>query len=173
MESLAIILDYNEADLPEEKKQQLAAEKNGYYNDLLSGLSRDDMVSGSLAFVEEAREAGHPLAVASSSKNAGTVLSALGIESLFGAVVTGHDISRTKPDPQIFQLAGERLGVEASVCIVFEDAESGVQAAKAAQMQAVFVAPEGATPPADLDADTTINGFTGVRPADILQRLGR
>lgn len=173
MESLAIILDYNEADLPEDKKQELAAEKNGYYNDLLSELSRDDMVSGSMDFVREALEAGHPMAVASSSKNAGTVLSALGIESLFGAVVTGHDISRTKPDPQIFQLAGERLGVEPAVCIVFEDAESGVQAAKAAKMQAVFVAPEGATPPADLDADTTINGFAGVRLADILERLGR
>jgi beta-phosphoglucomutase len=173
MESLAIILDYNEADLPEEKKQELAAEKNGYYNDLLSELSRDDMVAGSMEFVEEAREAGHPLAVASSSKNAGTVLSALGIESLFGAVITGHDITRTKPDPQIFQLAGERLEMSPEECIVFEDAESGIQAAKAALMQAVFVAPEGATPPADLDADATINGFAGVRLADVLERLGR
>lgn len=173
MESLAIILDYNEADLPEDKKKELAAEKNGYYNDLLSELSRDDMVSGAMEFVQEALEAGHPLAVASSSKNAGTVLSALGIESLFGAVVTGHDITRTKPDPQIFQLAGERLEMPPEECVVFEDAESGVQAAKAAGMQAVFVAPEGAAPAADLDADATVYGFAGVRLADVLERLGR
>ena len=173
MESLSIILNYNELDFPEEKKKTLADEKNGYYNELLGGLSTDDMVAGSLEFVREAREAGHEMAVASSSKNADTVLSALGIASYFSAVVTGHDISRTKPDPQIFQLAGERLGRGSEECIVFEDAVSGIEAAKAAQMQAVYVAPQGSRVPENLDADTVIYGFADLRLEELLKRLGR
>ena len=171
MESLGIILDYNGVDPPEQERQILADEKNGYYTDLLSQLGRDDMISGSLEFVREASEAGHRLAVASSSKNAETVLAALNIEQLFQTVVTGHDIVRTKPDPQIFQVAADRLGVSPESCIVFEDAESGIAAAKAAGMCAVFVAPAESDPPADLPADAVIHGFNGVKLDELLGRL--
>ncbi len=173
MESLAIILDSNGLDLSDDERKALAEEKNGYYNQLLSDLGSDDMVDGAMDFVRQAMEAGHPMAVASSSKNAGTVLDSLNIARHFQAVVTGHDITKTKPDPQIFRIAGERLGADPEDCIVFEDAESGIEAAKAAGMQAVFVAPAGSTVPAGLQADATIHGFAGVRLDSLLGTLGR
>jgi beta-phosphoglucomutase len=141
MQSLQIILDHNNLTLAEEEKERLASIKNEYYKGYLSRMSPDDVYPGSLEFVRKLRSAGAMTALASSSKNAQTVLDSLGIAELFDAVVTGHDLSRTKPDPQIFQLSAERLGLEPDRCIVFEDAESGVEAAQAAGMYDVGVGP--------------------------------
>lgn len=65
----------------------------------------------------------------------------LGIEPLLDAIVDGHNVERSKPDPQVFLLASERLGVPPAGCVVVEDAESGVTAALTAGMKVVGVGP--------------------------------
>ena len=148
--SLQIILDYNGIDLPQDKKEELAARKNGYYQELLQDIDSSAEVPGAVQFIREVRQRGLKTALASSSRNALFVIEALGISDLFDAVVTGNDITRSKPDPEIFLLAAQRLGLEPSQCVVFEDAVSGVEAAQAAGSPAVGFGPTPGLEIADL-----------------------
>jgi len=139
MASLQVILDHNGVALPDDRKRELAARKNGYYQDLLKSIDESDLYPGAVEFLHRLRDCEVKLALCSSSKNAPTVLDALELTPLFDTVVTGHDFERPKPDPQIFTLAAGRLGVPAERCIVFEDAEAGVAAALAGGMHCVGV----------------------------------
>lgn len=140
MRSLEIILEHNGLQFSDEQKKAFTDRKNGYYQSLLDSISAEDLYPGAVDFVEQVRARGVRTALGSSSRNAQRVLEVLEIDVLFEAVVTGHDLTRSKPDPQIFQLCAERLGgVSPDQCVVFEDAESGVAAALAAGMHAVGV----------------------------------
>jgi len=141
MASLQVILDHNGVDLPEAEKERLATIKNEYYKTLLQDIDASALVAGAIPFIRSLREEGLLIGLGSSSRNAGMVLEKLAIANLFDTVVTGHDISRTKPDPQIFLMGAERLGVEPRECAVFEDAASGVEAALAGGMLAVGFGP--------------------------------
>lgn len=139
MTSLRIILDHNKIDLPTDEMETLAARKNQYYVELLNNIHEDDLFPGSVPFIKKLRGKGVKTGLCSSSKNALFVLKKLGLIHLFDTVVTGNDIQKSKPDPEIFQLAARRLGSHSLNCIVFEDAESGVEAALAAGMKCVGV----------------------------------
>ena len=82
-----------------------------------------------------------PMAVASGSEEptVRACLEATGLLHLFDTIVTPKDVKRGKPAPDMFLLAAERMGVEPEHCLVFEDGNSGLKAAKAAGMQAVFI----------------------------------
>ena len=86
--------------------------------------------SSTLALLDELLAKNILLASASSSKNSPLILEKVGIIKQFKAVVSGHDFSRGKPDPEIFLTAAQEIGVNVAQCIVFEDAKSGVAAAK-------------------------------------------
>jgi len=141
MKSLELMLEYNGLDLPEDEKNRLADRKNEYYKELLQRINESDLYPGAVGFVKKAKEIGLKTGLASSSKNAHAVLVALDLEPLFDAVVTGNDITRSKPDPEIFLLSAKKLGVKPQDCVVFEDAGSGVEAAHRAGMRAVGVGP--------------------------------
>ncbi len=109
-------------------------------------LARDfPALDGAVELIDQLHEAGVPLAVGSSGppKNVGLVLAALDRGSVFGGVVTGDDVTRGKPDPQVFQLGAERLGAPPSICVVIEDAPVGVAAAHAAGMKCVALVSTG------------------------------
>ncbi|MFO8063744.1 MAG: beta-phosphoglucomutase [Spirochaetota bacterium] len=139
MASLQVILDHNGVELSEEEKKRLADRKNGYYQKLLEDINEGDLYPGALEFVSALRERGVATALASGSKNAMTVVESLGLGDYFDAFVTGHDLSRSKPDPEIFTLSAQRVGVPPQRCVVFEDAESGIEAGLAAGMYCVGV----------------------------------
>jgi beta-phosphoglucomutase len=141
MASLQVILDHNGVDLPDDEKERLATEKNGYYKKLLESIDDSAVVAGSIEFIRALRGQGLLIGLGSSSRNAQMVIDKLGITDLFDAIVTGHDISRSKPDPQIFLMGAEKLGVAPAECAVFEDASSGVEAALAGGMVAVGFGP--------------------------------
>jgi beta-phosphoglucomutase len=139
MESLEVILRHNGVDLPEDEKEALASRKNAYYVDLLADINEADVYPGAVEFLKRLRSTGVKIALCSSSKNAPLVLESLGLEEYFDAVVTGADIRKAKPDPEIFLLGASRVGVEPGKCVVFEDAPSGVAGALAAGMSCVGV----------------------------------
>ncbi len=140
MASLQVILDHNDVELSEEQKKACAERKNGYYQEMLrTELNEDDLYPGALELIEKLRAEGVRLGLCSSSRNALTVLERLGLTGRFRAIVTGNEISRAKPAPQIFLLAADGLGVPPFHCLVFEDAESGVEAALAAGMKCIGV----------------------------------
>lgn len=77
------------------------------------------------------------LAAASSSKNARIFLEKADLESFFTTIVTGYDIQKSKPDPEIFLLAATRIGVDPQHCLVIEDAKTGIEAAHNGGMRAI------------------------------------
>lgn len=151
MRSLDIILELGNKVLPEAEKEILATKKNGWFVEYVNQMKPDEIFPGVKEMLREARAGGLKVALASSSKNAPTVLHLLHIEKEFDAIVDGTMIVHTKPDPEIFLLAATKLGVNPAECVVFEDAEAGVEAALAAGMKCV-----GVGAPAQLGRANTI-----------------
>jgi beta-phosphoglucomutase len=139
MRSLEIILEIGGIELSEEEKEKLALRKNGWFVEYINAIKPEEVFSGVPELLQSIRSKGIKVGLASSSKNADTVLRLLGIGNMFDAIVDGTMIVNTKPDPEIFLLAARKLGVVPSDCVVFEDAEAGVEAAIAAGMKCVGV----------------------------------
>ncbi len=139
MESLEIILERANRPYSEEEKQALAARKNGYYVELISHLDQNALLPGAKKTLQALRKMGVRTAVGSSSKNAPNIIRRVGVEDMFDAVADGNDIKRSKPAPDVFLVAAEKLGLPAENCLVVEDADAGVEAALSAGMTVLAV----------------------------------
>lgn len=129
MESLEIVLErYHGAVLSNERKQELAMMKNDIYRDSLKTLSSTDILPGVQDTLDALHTKGVKLAIGSSSKNTPFILQQLGLKHCFDAISDGNNITRSKPDPEVFLKAAEYLHLPPEVCLVVEDAVSGVQA---------------------------------------------
>jgi beta-phosphoglucomutase-like phosphatase (HAD superfamily) len=137
----------------ESRRGQLAAAKNTWYLKRIEGLGQERLLPGARAALTELRRRDIPVALASSSKNAREILRQTRIDSCFDVIVDGNDITRTKPDPEIFLRAAAGLGLPAGACVVFEDAEAGVTAARRAGCRVVGIG-GGTFATADLTAAT-------------------
>lgn len=131
MESLEIILEKAVRSYTDEEKLAMATEKNDAYRELLKQMTPDDLSEEVSDTLNELRRRGYKLAIGSSSKNAGTILEHIGLGEYFDAVSDGNNISRSKPDPEVFLKAAEFLGLEPDVCLIVEDAKAGIEAAHA------------------------------------------
>ena len=123
----------------EREKAAYADWKNDYYRALLAQLSPADLRGEVRDTLDALRAKGLKLAVGSSSKNAKFILERIGLSDYFDAVSDGTNITRSKPDPEVFLKAAEYLGLSPSDCLVVEDAVSGVEAAHAGGMKAAAV----------------------------------
>ncbi|UXE67807.1 MAG: beta-phosphoglucomutase [Chryseotalea sp. WA131a] len=139
MRSLEIILEIGGVTLSEEKKEELATKKNSWFVDYIEAIKPDEVFPGVPQMLQQLRKQNYKVALASSSKNAETVLRLLQISDLFDVMVDGTMITHSKPDPEIFLLAAKKLNIQPQHCVVFEDAEAGVEAALAAGMKCVGV----------------------------------
>ncbi len=128
MESLDIILE-NTSSFSDLDKQRLADEKNAIYRRLLGSLTKNDVGGDVLEALRELRERRVKLAIGSSSKNAGFILKQIELTEYFDAISDGNNITRSKPDPEVFSKAAEYLGLAACECAVVEDAYAGIDAA--------------------------------------------
>lgn len=138
MESLNIILEnYSGAPLSDEEKVRLAEKKNGFYRELLQQMSPDSVAPEVRAALRTLRSRGYKLSVGSSSKNAKAILSRVDLAEAFDAVSDGTNITRSKPDPEVFLKAAHFLNLKAEACAVVEDAFAGIDAACAAGMISV------------------------------------
>lgn len=130
-DSLEIVLKENGASIPEQRKQRILKTKNDIYVAFLNDrLSPDSIDPKTRAALEEFRGRGIKLAVGSSSKNAKLILGKTGMLGMFDAVCDGTMISNSKPDPEVFIKAASMIGLEPKDCIVVEDGEAGIVAAK-------------------------------------------
>jgi len=139
MESLEIILERADKTYSQTEKDAFAAEKNGIYVELLQQMSPADLSDEVKETLNALRTKGYKLAIGSSSKNAKLILSRIGLEDYFDAVSDGTNISRSKPDPEVFLKAVEMLGEAPADCLVVEDAVSGAEAAHRGCMKAACV----------------------------------
>jgi len=153
MESLEIILEKSSKSYSAAEKQKMAGRKNDIYRGLLIGLSPSDVLPGVASTLHVLRERGLKIAIGSSSRNTLPILRAIGLADVFDAIVDGNHISRSKPDPEVFRLAAQRVGVSPQQCLVVEDANAGVEAALAAGMIVLAVGSANGHPKATLSAE--------------------
>ncbi|HCZ36409.1 MAG TPA: beta-phosphoglucomutase [Cytophagales bacterium] len=139
MRSLEIVLSLGNIQLSDSEKEALADKKNKWFIEYIESVRPEEIFPGVREMLVDCRKKNLKVALASSSKNAPRVIELLGVANLFDTMVDGTMITHTKPDPEIFLLAAKRLGVSADKCVVFEDAEAGVEAALAAGMKCVGV----------------------------------
>ena len=132
MESLEIILEqYHGPALSEERKVELATMKNDIYRESLHQLSPADLSAEVKNTLDTLRADGLKLAIGSSSKNTKFILGQLGLGDFFDAVSDGNNITKSKPDPEVFLKAAQMVGMAPADCLVVEDAVSGAQAGHA------------------------------------------
>ena len=139
MESLEIILKKSQRAYSQEEKNQLAEKKNDFYKLLLKNLTPGDILPGVAKVLEGLKERNIKIAIGSSSKNTPIILERIGLDSRFDAVADGNNIKNSKPDPEVFLLAAEKLQTIPESCLVVEDADAGVEAALAGGMKVVGV----------------------------------
>ena len=161
MESLNIILEKSPRVYSAQEKQSFAEEKNENYKRLLMQMTPADLPQKTLAALQALRARGLLLGIGSSSKNTKLILSRLGISDFFDVVADGTEISKSKPDPEVFLLAANKLGVLPAEAIVVEDAVAGIQAAKAGGFFAVGIAAAAGHPAADFSINE-ISALIGI-----------
>jgi len=139
MDSLEIILEKATKAYSDAEKQEMATRKNNYYVELIGALTPADILPGAMDVLNWLKEHGVKVAIGSSSRNTPIILRQIGLDSFFDAVADGNQITRSKPDPEVFLLAAKLLGLDPAVCMVVEDADAGVEAALAGGMRVLGV----------------------------------
>jgi beta-phosphoglucomutase len=165
--SLEKILSLDERELSEKKIQELMTRKNKWYQEDMADLTPEDMMEGIPEFLEQLRSMNVKLGIGSSSKNAQSILDYLQLNDFFETVIDGTKIDNSKPHPEVFLKAAKALNVDPEACLVFEDAASGIKAAKAGGMICVGVGSEEYLSEADL----VISSFKGLTPKKLLLQL--
>ncbi len=154
-------------EIPEEVAQAWMERKNRYYQEHIRQITPADVLPGVLPLLREIRESGRKIAVASASKNAALVVERLGLRPWIDVLCDGYAVERPKPAPDLFLYAAEQLNLPPATCVVVEDAEAGVQAARAAGMRVVGLGPASRVGAADV----VLPSLEGIRLADLLALL--
>jgi beta-phosphoglucomutase len=152
--------------MDDEEMRRLGDRKEAYYREIVSKTFTP--LPGAVELIDALHEAGFKLAVGSSGppENIQLTLEKLGRANSFSARVTSRDVTRGKPDPQVFSLAAERLGLPPSQCAVIEDAPQGIEAANRAGTTSIAVT--GTTTREKLaHARLVVNSLTELSPQQI------
>ena len=152
--SLEILLEKTDKKYTDAEKEELAERKNAYYKEMLETLSEKDVLSGAKEFLVYLKEQGIKTAVGSASKNAPVILEKTGLLPFLDAVACGLDVTKSKPDPQVFLVAANKLDTDPKECMVFEDADAGIEAAKRGGMYAFAVGAARYNKNADMSAES-------------------
>ena len=164
--ALRVLLAVSKTELSAEAVAETAARKNRYYNELLRGLDESALLPGALDSLRWLKANDVPVALASASRNAQTILDSTGITPLFDAVVDGVIVTAAKPDPTVFLVAARELDTDPAWCIVFEDAIAGVEGALRAGCRVVGIGePEILTA-----ADFVVPSLEHIVWPDVLER---
>lgn len=153
MASLDILLQVGGLSFDKEKKEKLAAKKNAWYVEYLQQLTENDVLNHVIDTLRRLRQSGIRLAIGSASKNTPLILEKTKLAPYFDAVIDGNCTSKAKPDPEVFLLGAEKLGLKGEDCMVFEDSEAGIEAANAGGMLSIYLG----TPSPSVKADIILS----------------
>lgn len=160
MASLDILLSLGDKTYTDEEKEQFAAEKNKLYVSYVSKMDASEILPGVADFLAHIKARGVKIALGSASKNSPLIMKNTGLNQYFDVIVDGNDVSKAKPDPEVFVLGAKRLHLQPAQCVVFEDAFAGIQAGKSGGMYTVGIGTRENLPNADIVMPNFI-GFTG------------
>ena len=136
---LNIILELSNFDLNENSFNYYLKKKNEIYLDYIKNINSENILPGILKTLNYLKEKKIMIGIGSASKNAKFIIEKLKIVPFFDVIVDGNQIVNSKPDPEVFLKGSKALGVLPENCVVFEDSDSGIQAAKAAKMTAIAI----------------------------------
>lgn len=139
IKSLEKILEWGDKSISQEQFTDLMAKKNEDYLGYISNMDASEIlpdVNRVLNFLTEKKQ---PISLGSASKNARPILEKVNLLSLFDAIVDGNDVTKAKPDPEVFIIGSELLNIEPQHCVVFEDSVAGIKAANNANMLSIGI----------------------------------
>ncbi len=166
MRSLEILLEVGGllGRFSEEEMVQMATRKNEWYVSYISKMDESEILEGTVECLKGFRALGIKTALGSASKNAMLILNNLKLTPLFDAIIDGTRVSKAKPDPEVFLLGAKEVFVDPKDCVVFEDAQAGLEAARNAGMKAIAIGK-----PEDLTGyDKIFKGLYEVNPKEII-----
>ncbi|MEO2062942.1 MAG: beta-phosphoglucomutase [Christiangramia sp.] len=158
VESLKKILKWGDMELSEEEFNRQMALKNDNYLSYVEEMDENEILPGVPKVLKYLKENNIPFALGSASKNARTILKKIKLYEDFDAIVDGTDVSKAKPDPEVFLIAAEKLKAEPQDCVVFEDSVAGVEAANIGKMTSIGIGDEKVLQ----EADHIFNDFTEI-----------
>ena len=164
VESLNRILNWASYTATEEQKEIWLKEKNDNYLQLIMNMNPSEILPGVVDFLGQIKADGYKIALGSASKNAEIILEKTHLTPWFDLIIDGNKVSKSKPDPEVFLKGAEGLGLLPSECIVFEDAQAGVEAAIAGGMKVIGIGEASVLG----DANKVIPNFVGIKSADLL-----
>lgn len=137
--SLEKILTWGNKTISDAKFVELMAAKNDDYLQYISEMEENEILPDVPRILNTLIKKQQPISLGSASKNARRILDCVNLKQHFNAIVDGNDVTKAKPDPEVFLIAASLLKVEPKDCIVFEDSVAGVEAANIAQMISIGI----------------------------------
>ena len=139
VKSLEKILAWGEKRISEDLFMELMGRKNEDYLSYIDKMEADEILPDVPKILNHILAADQPIALGSASKNARKILRKVSLYDRFNTIVDGSDVSKAKPDPEVFLIAATKLGCDPENCIVFEDSVAGIQAANIANMVSIGI----------------------------------
>ncbi|VXB29977.1 beta-phosphoglucomutase [Maribacter litoralis] len=136
---LEILLDIGGIEATQAQFDTWMVEKNVDYLAYIEKMDASEILPDVLRVLEYLKNKNVPIALGSASKNAKPILEKVGLLHYFDSIVDGNNVMKAKPDPEVFLIAADNLGVGPQSCVVFEDAVAGIQAANAAGMVSIGI----------------------------------
>jgi len=166
IQSLEILLSIGEVELPGAEKEKLLLQKNKEYLEYVNKMTSEEILPGVNDLLNFLEINDIKYALGSASKNAPLILEKVGLLNRFTAIVDGNDVSKAKPDPEVFLIGAKKLGMKPENCVVVEDAIAGIQAANAAKMISIGIGDANVLD----EADYVFKDMTAITP-DFLKNL--
>jgi beta-phosphoglucomutase len=157
MDSVNKIAQWANVQTKPEQLLDIAHRKNEIYLRFCNQLTPQHVLPGISTLINTLKVNGVFISLGSASKNARFVLDKLGLLDVFDVVVDGNDVSKSKPNPEVFLKAAQRMGVSPEHCVVLEDAPAGIEAALAANMKVIGLGDAIELQKAHLVLENTIN----------------
>lgn len=164
--SLEKILSWGNLTLSEEVFNELLERKNKDYLSYIERMDEDEILPDVTRVLSYLKQNDQPIALGSASKNAKTILKEVNLFSVFDVIVDGTDVTKAKPDPEVFLKAAEGLHMPPEKCIVFEDAQAGIKAANSAGMLSIGIGNAGIL----AEASYVFKNFTEI-PTEFFSKL--
>lgn len=136
---LEILLDIGGITATQDQFDKWMVEKNEDYLEYIEKMDESEILPDVPKVLDFLKERNIPIALGSASKNARPILEKVHLLSYFDAIVDGNDVTKAKPDPEVFLIAARKLKTAPEKCLVFEDAVAGIQAANNAKMLSVGI----------------------------------
>ena len=166
---LDILLEIGNIEATQEQFDTWMVEKNVDYLEYIENMDESEILPDVPRVLEFLKNRKIPIALGSASKNARPILEKVNLLHYFDVIVDGNNVTKAKPDPEVFLLAAKQLGLDAKGCIVFEDAVAGIEAANAANMISIGIGDENVLS----EAQFNFTDFTKINTEFIEELINR